>query len=571
MPLFANTAPEPPPPNLDLLVRNLDLDTVRCKRLMRQFLEQNEAGFLRAAAQVLQRHADTPGGRYILSLLMERGLLIRMLCAPSMGKEEAQGLARGAIGVAPSTGPLLARRLTELLEAADGSEDAAQIARLVDLLAEVSDNAHVFPSIVRLLRHPNPHIRSKAVLMIGRRSRSAQWVRHRLADSDSRIRANALEALWDVDTAEARELLEALIRDPNNRVAGNAMLGLYRLGLTYIIPEILNLAVHESALFRSTAAWVMGESGDPRFTEPLAGLLRESNAMVRKRAFAALGRMRSAVAAATAATPHRLAARVVEFSKDGARLMLATGGQHGWASPDLLPTQILVSEDGRPVQDYRVIDRPLPETIFVIFLLPTGERIDRWRETALGCLPWKRPSDLWACEFYQPQAAHEAGAQDRAPNFQAIPENIRSELAQDALRFGSPDLWRTIRRAVHAETSPPPGKRQLIVFAEGDTRCVPDEDMVPGIAASQATLQIVSCGPNAALEDFCRRVNSSFLQFENMDQAAAATVHAYLHQVPRYEITWQPLSLDSKQLKVRVHGPSLCGETTVRIPAGTRG
>ena len=56
------------------------------------------------------------------------------------------------------------------------------------------------------------------------------------------------------------------------------------------------MARHDSALFRATAAWVMGETGDPRFTEILAGLLRETHAVIRKRAFAALGSIRAAVA-----------------------------------------------------------------------------------------------------------------------------------------------------------------------------------------------------------------------------------------------------------------------------------
>src|SRR5205085_1468063 len=105
-----------------------------------------------------------------------------------------------------------------------------QHARLMEILAAISDGARIFPSLVRLLRHPNPHIRSKAVLMIGRGNRSPKWVRQRLADTDSRIRANAAEALWGVNNDEAREILQSLVHDSNNRVAGNAILGLYRLG-----------------------------------------------------------------------------------------------------------------------------------------------------------------------------------------------------------------------------------------------------------------------------------------------------------------------------------------------------
>ena len=93
------------------------------------------------------------------------------------------------------------------------------------------DPSRMMASMLRLLRHPNPYLRSKAVKVVGRGSKSPKWVRQRLADPDPRIRANAIESLWSVDNAEARSLLHfAAAEDGHNRVVANALLGLYYLG-----------------------------------------------------------------------------------------------------------------------------------------------------------------------------------------------------------------------------------------------------------------------------------------------------------------------------------------------------
>jgi hypothetical protein len=554
-------ASEPPIPTLEWLVRNLGADTVHVKRLMRQLLEQDPEAFVRETPRVFAAQPETPGARHLVLLLSERGLLLKVLSAPGVSKERALQMARAAASVAPSTDITIARGLADMLEAPETSEVLHHITRLMDILAEISDVARIFPSMVRLLRHPNPHIRSKAVLMIGRQSRSAQWVRHRLSDSDPRIRANALESLWNVNTSEARELLEGLIHDPNNRVAGNALLGLYRLGDTRVIPEILDLAGRQSPLFRSTAAWVMGQTGDPRFAEALAVLLRESNAVVRKRAFSALGLFRATTARALQAPSCRLAARFLDAAP-GCRVAVSVAGLNGWPAPELLPTHFIVQEDARVVQSYRVAPRSVPETQFVVFLLPANGSLDVWRQAALACFPWKRPSDLWACDFYDGSVAQEAGAEDDAPAFQANLDAIRAEFARSPQRYECPDLWRALRRLTDLEAGLGVANCQLIVFREDVCGVAPPEDLQATLAAAQATVHVISMVPDPLLEEFCRKSGGVFtLAGANPAEAA---IPAYLHQLPQYEISWQPTGR-SYELKIRLHGAAT-GETVLAAP-----
>ena len=564
-PLYAPT--DPLSPSLDLLARNVDFDTIRCKRLMRQFVEKDSEAFLRNATRLLANQTESRGARYILALLAERGLLLPVLCAPGITREQALEITRAAIRAAPSADELLAGALVDLIEARDYPDQPEQITWAIDILGEIPDAGRVFPFVVRLLRHPNPHIRSKAVLMIGRQTQSAQRTQHRSTDSDPRIRANALEKLWNVNTPEARSLLEQMIRDPNNRVAGNAMLGLYRLGEASVIPEILTLAAHESRLFRATAAWVMGQSGDPRFSEVLAGLLRDPAPLVRKRAFSALAQVRAAAMRAMYSPPCRVAAHFLDAPKGSLRLLLAAAGRSPCAAPDLLPTQILLSEDGQMVSAYRVTERRLPRTISVVFLMPSGGPIERWRDAALACLPWKRPSDLWARNFYQPSAAPGAGTVDGRLVFHSKPERICIEFEREPPRSECQNLWRTLRRLVDVAAGPSTGK-QIIVFVGDQPNGAPGEDLVPAIQAAQATVHAVAQRPGAALEDLCRKVGGVFALMEDPEHASEATLQACTHQSARYEIAWPALSPEPSRVKVRVHGPSLWGETTVTVPAG---
>jgi hypothetical protein len=77
-------------------------------------------------------------------------------------------------------------------------------------------------------------------------------------------------------------------------VAGNALLGLYRMGDAASLPQIFRMAERSEYEFRSTAAWVMGSTGDARFATALAGLLNDPESRVRENAFKGLKLIKSA-------------------------------------------------------------------------------------------------------------------------------------------------------------------------------------------------------------------------------------------------------------------------------------
>lgn len=54
-----------------------------------------------------------------------------------------------------------------------------------------------------------------------------------------------IEAIGETDSEDAHALLLAAAQDSNNRVAGNALLALYRLGDASVEPALRKMAEHE--------------------------------------------------------------------------------------------------------------------------------------------------------------------------------------------------------------------------------------------------------------------------------------------------------------------------------------
>jgi len=151
-------------------------------------------------------------------------MLLDALCDPGLNKEQAVALGRAAVRIDPAADATLARGLADS-ETGQGAVLVRDAPRLMEILCEVGDPSRMTPSMLRLLRHPDSRLRSRAVKVVGRGSKSAKWVRQRLNESDPSIRANAIEALWSVATDEARILLKDAAADGHNRVAANALMG----------------------------------------------------------------------------------------------------------------------------------------------------------------------------------------------------------------------------------------------------------------------------------------------------------------------------------------------------------
>jgi hypothetical protein len=278
------------------IIQEFDLNPTFAARQVRELAYADPAVFLEMAVPLLRSGEESKLAEYLLSFVIGNRLIGKIACDPNLfSVEEARALAERARKVDPSFDVNLYRELF----GPDGESGIVQsnIAigiRFIDILDPENGSAMVLSLAGRLMRHPNERIRAKATGLITKLNQHPSWVEQMRYDQNPRVRANALEALEKVCPPEQLQpWFWTCARDTNNRVAGNALIGLYRLGDKNCIPLIVEMASDEREKFRATAAWIMGESGDPQFLDTLKPLLTDTSLLVRRNAKKAEAKIRS--------------------------------------------------------------------------------------------------------------------------------------------------------------------------------------------------------------------------------------------------------------------------------------
>ena len=333
--------------------------------------QANTREFFHEACSVLLASAeDSPGSRYLSTQLAGDEQLWEMLSdCDLLEVSQAVSLLERLIKVERS---LDSRLLESTLEAATTEatpERCRRIGRMLEVLTGVS-GARMLPVLTRLVKHRSPHIRSKAALLIGRTNRNTSWVRLVLLEADGRIRANAVEALWNSAATGCAELFRKAAADRHNRVAGNAVVGLYHLGDTQAIPILHEMAAKPVEGFRASAAWAMGETGSPRFLPLLAEMVRDEAAAVRRNAIRARSRILRLKRAAADRDGLRCFLLAAESAENGERFIRL--GITSICGETLQATNFAFEEAGQPVIEYYLLHGPERDGAAIGFVLPRG-------------------------------------------------------------------------------------------------------------------------------------------------------------------------------------------------------
>jgi HEAT repeat protein len=252
------------------------------KRVVETLLPLYEAGRFEEAAP------------FLAALLSSDDGTAAKLCDPSASLEGSVRVAKALTRQEPRFD---ARFAKSLLNDDQMSEVARQ--RGLAVLEKLGSAGRLIPILIQFLRNPDGRVRSKAALMFGQ-IMSARGIMERLMeDADSRVRANLVEGLWNsTGSLDPRPLFRQALGDRNHRVVGNALVGLHRLGEHRdVIMHVGKMARHKDALFRASAAWVMGQTGDERYSRVLRHMLRDPDRLVRSNALRSLRRINLARAA----------------------------------------------------------------------------------------------------------------------------------------------------------------------------------------------------------------------------------------------------------------------------------
>lgn len=280
-------------------------------REIRELSESFPDDFLQTAVAVLLETLDTGGGIYLLKLLLAQGSLVTVICSPfHLRHDQAHLLVERGKRIDPLFEWKLFRQAADEVERG-WDQDVGISMRALDLLAITARSAHQIPVVRKLLLHPNAKVRSRAATLMVRVTRELDWVPASLEDREARVRANALEAFWTPGIpANLHSLLWSALGDSDNRVVGNALLGLYRQGDRRTVCLMLEMATDPVEKFRSTAVWLLGQTEQRELLTAVQPLVRDPSPMVRRAAVRAARNLNAlpvvtapSVAAAAGAVP----------------------------------------------------------------------------------------------------------------------------------------------------------------------------------------------------------------------------------------------------------------------------
>jgi hypothetical protein len=278
---------------LQSLVDAFQSSSAMSKRDMRRMLEKDAAWFLQSSCRVLKASAEGPGAVYLMELLWSNPVLVSGLIEPAL--------------LPLDTAIRFAKRWVEydsmldikLLQMGFPSEattvqnvDIVRAKRVLAIVNELPACRHILLPLVNLLHSPDPKVRSKAASLYGRTSQNGDCVRKRLSDMDPRVRANAVESLWGMDSSSARAVLREASRDQHHRVAANALVGLHRIGAYDVTASLQKMADGAEPMGRAAAAFAMGQILNMDFKPVLESLLKDDSPKVRSQALRSLIRLK---------------------------------------------------------------------------------------------------------------------------------------------------------------------------------------------------------------------------------------------------------------------------------------
>lgn len=248
---------------------------------------------LLALRDALRDRPDGPETDELAERLARSELAPAVLCDPSgLTLQEALAIARRTVRFSPGL-DLKVLRLVQ--PGSDGRIVADSLTcRAFAIVNEVTSGSHVMPQLIKLLRAANDRVVSQLILIMSRVRKDAAWLEPYCTHADPRVRANSIEALWGNSDRESVALLTAAVRDSNHRVAVNALLGLYRVGVAQARIELIKLGDHPDPLWRSAAAWSFGRIGEVSVLDPLRKLMTDPDRRVRGAALRAIVRLRKA-------------------------------------------------------------------------------------------------------------------------------------------------------------------------------------------------------------------------------------------------------------------------------------
>jgi hypothetical protein len=426
--------------------------------------------------------------------------------------------------------------------------------------------------LVQLFRSSDPRIRSKVARLVGKYSQYQAFVARRLQESDPRVRANAIESLWGVDTPVARRSLEAAATDSNHRARINAIYGLYLLGNPSAVRLLIKHAKHVSPSFRVAAAWAMGQTADPRFSTIVKELMSDADESVRRVANLAAVRIEARVSAERQKPAFR------------ARILRARGPDPDWRAVTMLlpreiagtvkPTHFMIEENDQPIFGFEVEHLTARLPLRVGIALPEARANSTWvveAEAALKLsLAGAGRKDAFAALRY---SAGERKSAYSPTGVRAV-YTTRSDILSEQIGVQVPvgDEQGALKELADNLFSPVEAERALLLFAEtapdgsDASRYCPDPELSAALRNKQIPLHVIARadGEGEPLKAAATTHGGIFLAADTPQALQHACATVFNSFTERFEIRYSseaPFE-PGASVKITIYAPNAWGEDT---------
>lgn len=164
--------------------------------------------------------------------------------------------------------------------------------RMLELMRRVTPLDRLVQLLDKIIPSSSAEVRGKARKLYETLTTDLSWAEPFIRGNSGRDAADLIEALWRVTPSTTlREIFVTAAAQPHNRLAGNGLVGLFRLGDEEARTAVLSMTRHEDEAYRATAAWVIGrvswQGGATRLNE----MVHDESEKVRRNARRALGRL----------------------------------------------------------------------------------------------------------------------------------------------------------------------------------------------------------------------------------------------------------------------------------------
>ncbi|MCH8295204.1 HEAT repeat domain-containing protein [Candidatus Poribacteria bacterium] len=217
--------------------------------------------------------------------------LIKMPISEDLNPNPTPNSTTIALGKAlMSLDATFAERIAKFVKKSPASDS---INGLTILEAIAEENTAITQLLAPMVNHPDPRVRSQAVKTVGKLSADLMVCRQALRDKDGRVRANAIELLWSIESPKLRKLLLPYLKDPYNRVRANAARIFYDAGDPRGLETLVTMIDSDDENCQASSMWILGEVQDTNNIDRLEVLTQTKSKTIRQHAFAALQKIES--------------------------------------------------------------------------------------------------------------------------------------------------------------------------------------------------------------------------------------------------------------------------------------